>query len=123
MSSPKLLWQPSKKAIAESNLTKYQIWLRDNNVIDTKDYHSLWNWSVNNIDDFWLSIWNYFNILSDTKPKQVLSSQSMPKATWFKGTNVNYVSCVLVSHHGNGCSTYTVSTKKIGIKECLCFLN
>ncbi len=90
MSSPKLLWQPSKKAIAESNLSKYQTWLRENNVIDTKDYESLWNWSVSNIEDFWLSIWNYFNILSDAKPTQVLSSHTMPKANWFEGTKVNY---------------------------------
>ncbi len=86
----KLLWQPSSKVKSTSNLTKYSNWLRNNHIIDTKDYHSLWQWSVNNIESFWLSIWNYFNILSGTKLTQVLSSHKMPKANWFKGTKVNY---------------------------------
>jgi len=90
MPSPKLLWQPSKKAIAESNISNYQNWLKNNNIVDIQDYDSLWSWSTENIEAFWLSIWQYFNILADTKPKEVLSSHTMPKTNWFKGAKVNY---------------------------------
>lgn len=90
MSSPKLLWQPSEEVISSSNISKYLDWLKVNNIIDITDYNDLWQWSVNNIEDFWLSIWQYFNVLSDGKPSQVLSSRTMPKADWFKGTKVNY---------------------------------
>ncbi len=90
MQVPKLLWQPTKKVKSNSNLTKYINWLEQQNIINAKDYNQLWEWSVNNIEDFWLSIWNFFSIQSSSEPTQVLSTHSMPKANWFKGTQVNY---------------------------------
>lgn len=90
MSSPKLLWQPSKEVIFKSNLTNYINWLKKNKITEVTGYCNLWQWSVDNTEEFWLSILNYFNVLSNSKPTQVLSSYDMPKVEWFKGTEVNY---------------------------------
>ncbi len=90
MSSPKLLWKPSEKAISSSNLIKYSNWLKTNNIVDATEYNELWQWSVDNIDDFWRSIWEYFDVLSDSEPTQVLSTHAMPQVKWFKGTHLNY---------------------------------
>jgi len=90
MQAPKLLWQPSKKVKSNSNLTNYINWLKENSIIRPQNYDELWEWSVNNIEDFWGSIWNFFSIQSTTEPTQVLSTHAMPKTIWFKGTQVNY---------------------------------
>jgi len=90
MQAPKLLWQPPDHVKSNSNLTHYINWLKQHNISDPNDYDELWEWSVNNIEDFWGSIWNYFSVLSTNNPTEVLSTHTMPKTTWFKGAQVNY---------------------------------
>ena len=90
MSNPKLLWKPSEETIVSSNLTRYIKWLNDQELISSYNFNKVWEWSVENIDAFWLSIWNYFNVLSDNVPGQITSSKEMPGVKWFEGTKVNY---------------------------------
>lgn len=54
------------------------------------DYQSLWRWSVSDLDGFWRSIWDYFDILADGSPEQVLASRAIPGAQWFPGVRLNY---------------------------------
>ncbi len=84
------LWQPTEAIKSTSNLTGFMEWLSAENIVSTTHYQELWQWSVDNIEDFWRATWNYFNIISDAKPSQVLSSHNMPQVEWFKGTTVNY---------------------------------
>lgn len=90
MSSPKLLWKPSEETIVSSNLTHYINWLNDKKLITSYNFNNIWQWSVDQIDSFWLSLWDYFNIQSDTKPQQITSGKNMPGVKWFEGTRVNY---------------------------------
>jgi len=90
MPKPKLLWQPSDTFKSASNITSYIEWLKKNDIAKVANYEELWQWSVDNIESFWRSIWDYFNITSTQEPQQVLSSYKMPQVEWFKGTKVNY---------------------------------
>lgn len=90
MTSPKLLWKPSEETILSSNLTNYIKWLNENGLVSSHNFNNVWSWSVDHIDDFWMSLWNYFEIISDTPPTQVTSSKKMPGVKWFEGTKVNY---------------------------------
>ncbi len=90
MPVPKLLWQPSEQIKSTSNLTDFIHWLKTNDIVKVDNYENLWQWSVAHIDEFWLAIWNYFNIQSTTKPTKITSEEAMPKTKWFKGTQVNY---------------------------------
>jgi acetoacetyl-CoA synthetase len=51
-------------------------------------YADLWQWSVDDIDGFWASIWEFFGV--DGSYHRVLASRDMPGAQWFPGTQVNY---------------------------------
>lgn len=84
------LWQPNQSFIDNSNLQKYLNWLEEKQGLQFSDYQSLWRWSVDNIEDFWESIWNYFDIISHSPYKQVLSNHDMPGAKWFEGSTLNY---------------------------------
>lgn len=86
----KVLWKPTAETIKNANLTRYKIWLAENLNLHFKDYDELWKWSVDHIDDFWKSLWSYFNIISEGKYKSVRSSDEMPGIKWFEGSRLNY---------------------------------
>ncbi len=90
MSNPKRLWQPTQLEIDQSNLASYMQWLNTHKNLTFKDYQVLWEWSVQHIEEFWESLWAYFNIISSTPYQQVMSSHQMPGVQWFTGAKVNY---------------------------------
>ncbi|HRK55845.1 MAG TPA: AMP-binding protein, partial [Cyclobacteriaceae bacterium] len=86
----KVLWKPTAEIIKNANLTRYRTWLAKNLNLHFKDYDELWQWSVDHIDDFWKSLWSYFNIISEGKYKSVRSGDEMPGIKWFEGSRLNY---------------------------------
>lgn len=51
-------------------------------------YDSLWRWSVTDLEGFWGAVWAWCGV--EGTYRQVLSSRSMPGATWFDGAELNY---------------------------------
>ena len=90
-----LLWTPRPEFAARSNLAQYMRWLQGHRGLDFKDYESLWQWSVTDIEAFWGSIWDYFQVCSDQPYARVLSQRVMPGANWFEGSRVNYAEHLL----------------------------
>jgi acetoacetyl-CoA synthetase len=75
-----LLWEPP--AEPEPQLGRY---MRSRGV---SDYQELWRWSVEDIEGFWGSIWEWFEI--GPRPERVLGHAEMPGAEWFPGSEVSY---------------------------------
>jgi acetoacetyl-CoA synthetase len=90
MDTPRLLWTPTSEWKKGANLTKYQDWLSKEKGLQFSDYHQLWKWSIENVADFWESLWQYFNILHDGRYEKVHSADPMPYVKWFEGTKINY---------------------------------
>lgn len=90
MPAPRLLWQPSDDLVAQSNLTAYRQWLKDTHKLAFPDYDSLWQWSVEELEAFWQSIWDYFEVISHEPPRYVSSGEPMPHTQWFAGARLNY---------------------------------
>jgi acetoacetyl-CoA synthetase len=87
---PVLLWAPSDERVAGANLTAYARWLADAKGVHTAGYDELWRWSVDELDAFWASIWEYFDVQAATPYDRVLGDRSMPGAQWFTGARLNY---------------------------------
>jgi acetoacetyl-CoA synthetase len=85
-----ILWEPGQEVINRANMTKYMQWLASEKGLAFKDYNGLWQWSVTEIEDFWLSLWEYFDIRSSRPFERVLAHRKMPGAEWFKGAELNY---------------------------------
>lgn len=85
-----VLWKPSDEQIDNANLTRYLNWLKAQKGLEFDGYHSLWDWSVNEIEDFWQSLWEFFQIKTSTPYSRVLSERIMPGAKWFSGAELNY---------------------------------
>jgi acetoacetyl-CoA synthetase len=81
--------------VERARLTAYQRWLASERGVEFDGYEALWRWSVQDLDGFWRSIWDYFDVRSPRPPDVVLADRSMPGAEWFPGTEVNYAEHIL----------------------------
>ncbi|MCU0925723.1 MAG: acetoacetate--CoA ligase, partial [Hydrogenophaga sp.] len=69
----------------------YQDWLARERGLRFDSYDALWRWSTTDLDAFWQSIWDCFDVQSPTPHRAVLEANVMPGARWFPGAQVNYV--------------------------------
>ena len=53
-----LLWEPSDEFKGKANITQFLQFLLTNKKLSFDSYDDLWKWSVTNLEDFWVSIWN-----------------------------------------------------------------
>jgi acetoacetyl-CoA synthetase len=86
-----IIREPTAEVIDKAKLTAYMGWLKAERGLPFASYYDLWQWSVDDIDAFWRSIWDYFGVASSTPVGATLGRREMPGAQWFPGTNVNYV--------------------------------
>jgi len=86
---------PETPATRIPRIRDYQNWLRDQRGLSFASYHDLWRWSVTDLDAFWQSVWDYFDVQSPTPHSAVLAKNVMPGAEWFPGAQVNYAQQVL----------------------------
>ncbi|MEA2632248.1 MAG: acetoacetyl-CoA synthetase, partial [Chloroflexota bacterium] len=89
-----LLWEPSAAFIAGANLTDYLAWLERERGLRFADYGALWRWSVDDLEAFWTSIVDHYQIPLRGDRGRVLGSRSMPGATWFESAQINYAEAV-----------------------------
>jgi acetoacetyl-CoA synthetase len=73
----------------------YQDWLRATRGLSFGSYDDLWRWSTSDLEAFWQSVWDYFDLRSPTPHSAVLADNRMPGARWFPGAQVNYAQQVL----------------------------
>jgi acetoacetyl-CoA synthetase len=84
------LWTPPAEMVERSQLTRYMRWLAEHRDLHFDTYGELWSWSVTEVEDFWMTIWEYFHVIADGDPTTVLEERVMPGANWFPGTRLNY---------------------------------
>jgi len=68
----------------------YLDWLKDRRGRDFSTYEDLHLWSVEDLEGFWRSIWDYDGVESPTPFTAALGAEAMPGARWFDGARVNY---------------------------------
>jgi acetoacetyl-CoA synthetase len=85
-----VLWTPPANARETTEIGRYLTWLERSRGLSFPGYDELWAWSVEDLEGFWTSIWDYFQIRASTPHSRVLSSRAMPGARWFEGAELNY---------------------------------
>ncbi len=85
------LWEAPEELKQRSVIRSYMNWLHEQKGLDFgDDYHRLWEWSVTQLEDFWESIWQFYNIQASQPYTQVLPERTMPGARWFPGAELNF---------------------------------
>jgi acetoacetyl-CoA synthetase len=79
---PTLLWEPPAGMVERALMTRF---MRERG---HGSYDQLWRWSVEDLEGFWASIWDFFGV--EGGYDRVLGSTQMPGAEWFPGASVNY---------------------------------
>jgi acetoacetyl-CoA synthetase len=88
--APEKLWEPPAALVERSRLREYMRWLEAERGLRFDDYDQLWRWSVDDLEAFWTSIWDFFDVQADGGFERALGSREMPGAEWFTGTSLNY---------------------------------
>src|SRR3954452_9546427 len=87
---PPILWEPDSELVESATLTRYMRWLADVRGLQFEDYHALQRWSVGQLEDFWASIWEYFEVSASEPYERVLGAREMPGTEWFPGARLSY---------------------------------
>ena len=88
-----VLWQATPAQAEATRLAAYQRWLNAKGAergLQLPDYAAMWAWSVNDIEGFWQSIWDFFEVQGDGSRQPVLASQAMPGADWYPNVRLSY---------------------------------
>jgi acetoacetyl-CoA synthetase len=90
-----VLWTPPADVRETTQIGRYLTWLSETRGIDHAGYDELWRWSVEDLEGFWGSLWDFFEIRASTPYERVLGSREMPGAEWFVGSRLNYAEHML----------------------------
>ena len=78
-------------------ITLYRHWLNEKRGLKFDSYDALWQWSTTDLDAFWQSIWDYFELQSSTpytavcdRSAKVDGISRMIDVKWFTGATGNY---------------------------------
>jgi acetoacetyl-CoA synthetase len=87
---PRPLWTPSATRVANANITRYLAWLKEHRNLVFNDYESLWRWSIDEIEAFYETVWQFGGVIAHAPYQQILDRRTMPGAQWFTGATLNY---------------------------------
>ncbi len=90
------LWKPSEDRIQKTNMYRFM------NVVNEKygktftEFAHLYEWSIENIAEFWKTFWDFVEIKASVPYKQVIDNPvKMPGAKWFSGAHLNFAENLL----------------------------
>ncbi|MFC4312051.1 acetoacetate--CoA ligase [Steroidobacter flavus] len=89
--SVELAWEPTAERIASARITAFIAWLAERRGQRFDSYEALWQWSVEQQEDFWAAVWECFGVVAERGYDSILSDPSMPGARWFEGARLNFV--------------------------------
>jgi acetoacetyl-CoA synthetase len=90
------LWQPSPEQLRDTEMARFMRWAGERRGRAFADYDELWRWSVDELEDFWASIWEFCGVRASQPYERVLGSHAMPGTRWFEGARLNYAENLLL---------------------------
>ncbi|MFX0124749.1 MAG: acetoacetate--CoA ligase [Candidatus Hodarchaeota archaeon] len=91
-----VLWEPSEEQIKQANFTSFIEFVNRKYGLDLISYHQLYYWSIENIPDFWASMWEYGGIISSKNYTTVVDHfDDFFAVKWFPGARLNFAENLL----------------------------
>jgi acetoacetyl-CoA synthetase len=92
----KLLWEPTEEQIKQSNMYRFMTYINETYQQNFEEYGALYDWSVENIADFWAAFWDFADIIHSKPYDEVIDDVAkMPGAKWFSGAKLNFAENLL----------------------------
>ena len=90
------LWTPPLDRIENSNLVRFMKEVNTKFTLTLSNYHELYQWSIDNREDFWESVWEFGGIIASKPYEKILEdSPEMLGAKWFLGAKLNFAENLL----------------------------
>jgi acetoacetyl-CoA synthetase len=83
-------------------MTRFMEWAAERHGRKFASYADLWQWSVEELEQFWADVWEFCGVRASTPSERVLSSKEMPGARWFEGARLNYAENILLCDRAAG---------------------
>ncbi len=92
----KPLWNPSEERIKLANITVFIDFVNKKHNLKIDSYNRLYEWSIENIPDFWAAMWEFGGIKTSREYEVVVDDlSSFPGAKWFVGARLNFAENLL----------------------------
>jgi len=90
------LWTPSEERKRDANITRFINEINTRHKLSLGTYAELYQWSVENIPDFWAAMWDFAEIKASRQTDQVVEDLTkFPGAKWFPGARLNFAENLL----------------------------
>ena len=90
------LWKPSEERIKSTNMYRFMNLVNERHHQNFTEYSQLHQWSIDNIPDFWASMWDVAGIIASQPYDRVVDDLGkMPGAEWFPGARLNFAENLL----------------------------
>jgi acetoacetyl-CoA synthetase len=88
---PKVLWQPSERAVEEAQVTQFARQVIRKRKLDMNTYPDFYRWTVENPEEFWTDVWDFCGVVASKRGNTVLvDGDKMPGARWFPEARLNF---------------------------------
>src|ERR1044071_3023611 len=90
------LWMPSEERKRQANITRFIDTVNTQYKLNLRSYPELYQWSIENIPDFWTAVWDFAEIRASQHYEQVVDDlKKFPGAKWFPGARLNFAENLL----------------------------
>jgi acetoacetyl-CoA synthetase len=90
------MWTPLPERVAESNMTRFMREAGTKWGQAFRDYASLHRWSIDQPEQFWLTLWEFGGVIASERGDRVLvDGERMPGARWFPEARLNFAENLL----------------------------
>ncbi len=92
----KKLWQPSDERIKSTNMYRFMGVINEKYDKNFSEYGAFYQWSIENISEFWGSLWDFVEVKASKPYDQVIDDvNKMPGTKWFSGARLNFAENLL----------------------------
>lgn len=86
------LWTPAPEFARQTQLAEF---MNRSGEPHFADYHTLWEWSVENPSDFWSAVWDFCGVIGDKGSVFLQDGNKMPGAQFFPEARLNFAENLL----------------------------
>jgi len=90
------IWEPTPAQVAGTNMAAFMADVGARESIDVSDYATLYRFSIEEPEKFWLAAWDFCDVIAESRGKTVVRNlDRMPGATWFPEARLNFAENLL----------------------------
>ncbi|KIW78340.1 acetoacetate-CoA ligase [Fonsecaea pedrosoi CBS 271.37] len=87
--------------VASTSIEAFRLLANERSNLNLRNYHDLWKWSTESLNDFWMLVWEFTKVKSSIRPTYAISKSEAnrltPNPTWFPEARLNFAQNILES--------------------------